>query len=131
MDRRDKSARKLFRLRFSVARGSPQRSAFNRENSSFGDDERHDDWNRLPTELLHPDHLSPQPRRARPCIQHHSSGTGIWSVLSCSDYTTGIAPSCTLWMFAPPFRPPDLVRRAGGLHDDPLIGGSERSSLEA
>jgi len=96
-----------------------------------GDDERHDDWNRLPTELLHPDHLSPQPRRARPCIQHHSSGTGIWSVLSCSDYTTGIAPSCTLWMFAPPFRPPDLVRRAGGLHDDPLIGGSERSSLEA
>jgi len=42
-----------------------------------------------------------------------------------------LAPSRTLWMFAPPFRPPDLVRRAGGLHDDPLIGGSERSSLEA
>ena len=34
-------------------------------------------------------------------------------------------------MFAPPFGPPDLVRRAGDLHDDPLIGGSERSSLEA
>ena len=28
-------------------------------------------------------------------------------------------------MFAPPFGPPDLVRRAGDLHDDPLIGGTE------
>ena len=28
-------------------------------------------------------------------------------------------------MFAPPFGPPDLVRRAGGLHDDPLISGTE------
>ena len=28
-------------------------------------------------------------------------------------------------MFAPPFGPPDFVRRAGSLHDDPLIGGTE------
>ena len=36
----------------------------------------------------------------------------------------------SLWMFAPPFGPSDLVRRAGGFHDDPLMGGTERS-LEA
>ena len=28
-------------------------------------------------------------------------------------------------MCAPPFGPPNLVRRAGRLHDDPLIGGTE------
>ena len=28
-------------------------------------------------------------------------------------------------MLAPPFGPPDLVRRAGSLHDSPLIGGTE------
>ena len=32
--------------------------------------------------------------------------------------------------FAPSFGPPDLVRGAGGFHNDPLIGGTERS-LEA
>src|SRR6516162_5992877 len=32
-----------------------------------------------------------------------------------------------LWLFAPPFGPPDLVGRAGGLHDSPLIGGTERT----
>jgi hypothetical protein len=30
-----------------------------------------------------------------------------------------------LWMFTPPFGPPDLMRRAGGLQDGPLIGGTE------
>ena len=28
-------------------------------------------------------------------------------------------------MLAPPFGPFDLVRRASGLHNDPLIGGTE------